>query len=173
MDLIHFRTMFPRFLPFDIIDIIYYLIGRRAPTYEIMSEYILSISSHFKKMREGSSTTSYFYRSNDEYDFNASVDTLWNATFWWHFPKFLNRNAELHKLTRAEVDLTIAYHQLQQTICDSKIKKSTAQNEMTMAIEEKREWHEGHISDLQDHLSQRAKNACLEMVVFEDEFALH
>ena len=176
MDLIRFRTMFPRFLPTDIIDIIYYLLGQRTPTCNIMSEYISSISSHFKKLREDNNNlpnTSHFRRSNDEYDFNTSVDTLWNATFWWHFPRFLTKNARLHDLTRAEVDLTIAYHRLQQTICDSKIEKCTVGNAQTMAIEGKREWHKGHISDLQDHLSERAKLVCLEMVAFEREFMPH
>ena len=176
MDLIRFRTMFPQFLPTDIIDIIYYLMGQRTPTCKIMSKYISSISTHFKKMREycnNSPTTSYFRRSNDESGFNTSVDTLWNATFWWNFPKFLTKNADLRKLTRAEVDLTIAYHQLQQTICDSKIEKCTERNAQTMAIEEKREWHKGHISDLQDHLSERAKLECLKIVMFEREFMPH
>jgi hypothetical protein len=166
MDLIHFRTLFPRFLPTDIIDSIYYLLGQRTPTCNIMSKYILSISSHFKKMREysnNSSPTSYFRKSNDNYDFNTSTDTLWNATFWWHLPKFLTRTAELNNLTRVEVDLTIAYHQLQQTLCGAKIEKSTD----PYAIETMREWHKGHILDLQDNLSERAKTECLEIDRFE------
>jgi len=175
MDLTHFRTLFPRFLPTDIIDVIYYLVGQRTPTCKIMANHISSISSHFKKIREYSNNsppTSYFRRCNDDCDFNRSTDTLWNATFWWHLPKFLTRTAELSKLTRTEVDLTIAYHQLQQTICDSKLDKSTERNAMTTAMEGKLEWHKGFIIDLQDHLSERAKMACLEIDRFERESSI-
>jgi hypothetical protein len=125
-------------------------------------------------MREysnNSATTSYFRRSNDNYGFDLSTDTLWNATFWWHFPKFLTKNARHHNLTQAEVDLTIAYHQLQQMICDIKMEKTTNLNAMA-SIEDMREWHKRHIIDLQDDLSERAKNACLEIDRFERDHAL-
>ena len=174
MDIVQFRTLFPRFLPTDIIDIVYYLAGQRTPTCEIMMKYISSISSHFKKMREysdNSPPTSYFRRSNDNYGFDHSTDTLWNATFWWHFPKFLTKHARLHNSTRVEIDLTIAYHQLQQMICHLKMKKSTEQTAVT-AIEAMCEWHKGHIIDLQDILSERAKLACLEIDRFERERAI-
>ena len=169
MDIVYFRTLFPGSMPTDVINMIYYFLGIQTPSCKIISEHIHSISTDLRRMRDNHKTpSSKSYRSVSEthYGFDDSIDTLWNALFWWHFPKFLSKNGQEKTLTRAETDLTIAYHQLLQALCKNKILNAThSQTAMDGIIS----WHQMHITDLQDHISEKAKADCLEIDRIEKE----
>jgi hypothetical protein len=114
------------------------------------------------------SKSSYRSVSETHYGFNNSIDTLWNALFWWHFPKFLSKNGQEKTLTRAETDLSIAYHQLLQALCKNKL--LNAAHSQT-AMDGVMAWHQMHIADLQERISEKAKMECLEIDRFEREQA--
>ena len=169
MDIVYFRTLFHGSMPTDVINMIYYFLGIQTPSCKIMSKHIHSISTDLRRMRDDRATApSKSYRSVSEthYGFNDSIDTLWNASFWWHFPKFLSKNGQEKVLTKAETDLSIAYHQLLQVLCKNKILNAThSQTAMDGIVS----WHQMHIADLQERISEKAKAECLEIDRVEKE----
>jgi len=172
MDIVHFRKLFPGVIPTDVINMIYYFLGIQTPTCKIMSKYIQDVSMDLQRMRDNHKTSpsksSYRSASETHYGFNNSIDTLWNALFWWHFPKFLSKNGQEKTLTRAETDLSIAYHQLLQALCKNKITKAAHSQ---TAMDGVMAWHQMHIADLQERISEKAKMECLEIDRFEREQA--
>lgn len=172
MDIVHFRKLFPGSMPIDVINMIYYFLGTQTPTCKIMSKYIQDVSMNLRRMRDNRTNTApskSSYRSGSSvthYGFNDSIDTLWNALFWWHFPKFLSKNGQEKTLTRAETDLSIAYHQLLQALCKNKLLNATHSQ---TAMDGIMAWHQMHIADLQERISEKAKIECLEIDRFERE----
>lgn len=170
MDIVHFRNWFPGFVPIDVINMIYYFLGIQTPSCKTIAAHIQKVSATLQIARGDrnkiASSKSYRGGSVTHYGFDDSIDTLWNGLFWWHFPQFLSKNGQEKTLTRAELDLSIAYHQLLQALCKNKIKNAS---DSQLMLDNILPWHQMRITDLQDRISERAKAECLEIDRVEKE----
>lgn len=90
--------LLPDNIPYEIQDMIYYYIGISTPSANIIRNHA------YKEKRKTTTKRLRFAQM-----------TLWSLRFQWKSPTYAYKS--MKELTKAETDLRIAYHRLQQDLC--------------------------------------------------------